>query len=657
MVSNKSLDDSYNIIAALLRDIHSQKFVRQDGTFSENADWTEIANQTNGDAHGAVFNTRSLNLTLKKVWNRLQAEGMGFLTKALPRLGKAFDKAISGGASLNSTELGFISLPGGHLPRFLGEFFRNVLRQDGVLLQHPCAECVEVIRQICYLFYKYEMPYTDQQEQMVLAQFEKTEQDIATHWDHLDKAKALSRCSQCNYYVSGFASSEARLQYGIILKAQNLLKRLFANFDPKDIYPRHGPGAVATKQRLWDKFRWTNVSRRITDLYPYDAYFCASMGHVCDLYGKFSLVTEEDLPARVILVPKDSRGPRLISCEPVDFQWVQQGLGRGIVELVESHPITRWNVNFTDQSPNRCAALYGSSNGLYSTLDLNEASDRVTLDLVHLLFPKDVYTSIEAARSRSTVLPSGKKLELRKFAPMGSSLCFPILALTTWVLLSAAAPDAYTRERILVYGDDVIVPTAYAENAMKTLESFGLKINHDKSCTAGLFRESCGMDAFKGKDVTPVRLRTVWSSNRRADVYSSYIAYANRMWDRRYYRTYNYLVGRLHHTYGAIPDESMHIACPRLRQVTEQLKPKARRWNPDLQKSEYKVWDVRSPSITKVLDGWLMLLRYFSESVGQANAVPEGITALDNGSLQSRRPFSVSQYTSRKTSMLVKRWR
>lgn len=63
MVPNKSLDDSINLIAALLCDVHS--------------------------LHGSVFNTKALKLTLQKVKKRAYAEGMGFLTKSMPRLAKA----------------------------------------------------------------------------------------------------------------------------------------------------------------------------------------------------------------------------------------------------------------------------------------------------------------------------------------------------------------------------------------------------------------------------------------------------------------------------------------------------------------------------------------------------------------------------------------
>jgi hypothetical protein len=256
------------------------------------------------------------------------------------------------------------------------------------------------------------------------------------------------------------------------------------------------------------------------------------------------------------------------------------------------------------------------------------------------------------------VLPNGKVLTLNKFAPMGSCLCFPILALTVWAILTAAAPDTDTRESILVYGDDVIVPTAYAVNAMEQLESFGLKINRDKSCTSGLFRESCGMDAFKGVNVTPVRLRTVWSSTPSPDVYTSWIAYANSFYDKRYYHVYDAIVARLRAVFGPIPGDDMNLSCPSLREVLLDDRPKRQRMNKSLQKLEFNVFDVKSPLIHHEIDGWSMLLRYFTEGVPSSHlSGDEQRRDVARESYDPLPAFSVGSYTDRRSSMLVRRWR
>jgi len=638
-----------NIIAALLHDVYKP-------------------------SRGIEFNSMHLRLTLKKVKKRCKEEGFGFLTKTLPRLGKAFDKAISGDTLLNATDLGFKPQVGSKLPKLFGEFFNKVLSKDGAVLLNPCATSVRVIRELCYLFYKYELPFTDEQVQQSYDRFKRTEEDLSTVTIELrNDSDKLDSDVNSPHHRRRHENRVAPTKKEVIREARILLQRLFASFDPRDIYPRHGPGAVATKQRLGSKYVWTNVSRRITDKYPFDEYFCSSIGHVCDSYNTFERIGNEDLPARVILVPKDSRGPRLISCEPVDFQWVQQGLGKAIVELVEHDELTKFNVFFTDQRPNQIGALIGSSSGRYATLDLNEASDRVSVELVRLLFPSHIYDYLEACRSLSTVLPTGEEIQLKKFAPMGSCLCFPILALTIWAILTAGAPDMCARESIHVYGDDVIVPTAQAANAIEQLESFGLKVNREKSCINGLFRESCGMDAFNGIEVTPVRIRTVWSSSRSPSVYTSWIAYANSFYDRQYYATYDLIVNELFRIYGAIPAKDMNLSCPSLAEVSEEKRPKVKRVHKGLQKLQWRVWDIKSPAVIQRLDGWSMLLRYFTETIGPLNrtaARRRSENDLNNQfdshqkgideSLEKQgiyRPFSVSTYTRPLTSKLVRGWR
>lgn len=638
MVSNKSLDE-IEVIAALLRDAHA--------------------------SYGVVFNNRALRLTLQKVRNRARLEGLGFLTKTLPRLGKYFDQALAAVHKFNAGTHHWKVKIGSELPRFLGELFELVFHKDGTVLPDPDATCVRLIRDILYCFYKYELPYTEVQEQQIIDAFKSTEEDLskATRKIH-SVSDALAPYIEANRRrqpVSCLPSGDTDMaipkhELAATREARILLSNLFSQFDPTDITPNHGPGVVSTKETLSEKFCWTNVSNRITSVFPFDAYFCASAGHVCDTFDSFDTITETDHPARVVLVPKDSRGPRLISCEPVDFQWVQQGMRKAIYRLVEDHYLTKHNVFFTDQVPNRLGALLGSTTGRYATLDLKEASDRVSLGLVRLLFPEHVYTYLVACRSTSTVLPNGEKMDLLKYAPMGSALCFPVLALTIWALLTAHAPDADTREGILVYGDDVIVPTTYVESAMAILEAFGLLINRAKSCTQGSFRESCGMDAFKGVNVTPVRIRTVWESTPRPDVYTSWIAYANSYYDKRRYHTYNYIVAELEAIYGPIPGEDMHLACPSLRcspVLTGRFK---KRNNIHLQKMEYRVRVVESPSVTQVVSGWSMLLRYFTEKAtidpNQPDQQGKGLN-----SFRGSAPSSVSQYTKRYSSKLKYRWR
>jgi len=623
MAPDNSLDE-VNLIATLLYDVHT--------------------------SHAEVFNQSALSNTISIVKDRVDEEGISFLTKTLPKLGKLLDRALTEGALTDVRGLRFKTQTESELPIFMGELFSQVFSRSGELLPSPCVQSVRALRQVLYLMYKYELPYSAEQERAVVAQFEETERDLSI----VDPFLIEIQEEVATPYESKVREPMLTMT-SVARAARRVLSKVFARFDPKDITPCHGPGAVATRQQLWAKYEFVNVSERITPFYPLDAYFCASLGAVCDTYADGFPSGVKSFPARVILVPKDSRGPRLISCEPVDFQWVQGGLRRAIVEHVERHPLTRNSVRFTDQNRNRNAALTGSVDGSLCTLDLKEASDRVSLQLVRLLFPAHICDYLECCRTLSTVLPDGRELELRKFAPMGSSLCFPIMALTIWALLYAAAPDGETRKGLLVYGDDVVVPKDYTHDAIEVLEAFGLMVNAEKSCLSGFFRESCGLDAFKGIEVTPVRFRTVWTSSRSPNVYCSWIAYANSCYDRHYYALYELIVANLHRVYGRIPEDGMHLACPSLRAVEQQWLPRKVRTNYSLQKREWKVWTTKAPRIMHESSGWVMLLRFFTEAASTDSDGPMRLNAAE--SFIDSTPFCVRSYTRRGTSMLVQRWR
>jgi hypothetical protein len=667
MVVTKSLDKLVKLIGALLCDVHTKR--------------------------SDVFNQRQYRLTIQKIEKRTSREGIGFLTKSLPRLGKALESALTGEHIMDAASLGFKPLRNSKLPIFMGELFQLVFDHDGKVLPSPCVASIRELRQILYLFYKYEIPYSAKQEQNVLTQFLQSEQDIkefneafnklAVHLETHAEAYSAPHCDDlwwppavdCQLIrtgrrvVSPFIGYDSSRFVRILRIARSLLTEATCTFDPVDIHPKHGPGAVSQKERLWGKYYWTSVSSRITSMYPLDAYFYASNGHVCDAYREFSQISEVERSARIIFVPKDSRGPRLISAEPLEFQWIQQGLGRALVHHIEQHPLTRYSVHFSDQRPNQLGALLGSLTGQYATLDLKEASDRVSVGLVRLLWPGRIFAYLSACRSLATRLPDGSELPLEKFAPMGSCLCFPVMALTIWALVTAGLTDAHLDSEVLVYGDDVVVPTAGAANAIEVLEAFGLKVNRAKSFVTGSFRESCGVDAMKGEDVTPIKLRTAWPTSPSPESYVSWIEFSNHMYDRKYFNVYEMVTEQLFKLYGPIPDEEqVGKTAPSLRYVPKTRKPQKWRINRNLQKKEWLVRTIETKPIRKSIDGWRMLLRYFAEATNDTplsrleevmhdRVKRRPLKPLDSDLSDFKEPFMVSSYTRRNTSKLVWRWR
>jgi len=292
--------------------------------------------------------------------------------------------------------------------------------------------------------------------------------------------------------------------------------------DPLAILPSHGPGAVAEKVRNHDKWYTFPYHRSLDDVFSYADYTFVNATHLVDS----SFIAESgfqttDVPkvSRLVAVPKDFRGPRLIACEPVACMYFQQGLKDLLYDWLEKHPLTRGRVSFTDQGINRSLAELGSYTSHLETLDLSDASDRVSMWLVNMLLPPRWTRVLNAVRSTHVDLGDDipadlphEPLLLKKHATMGSAVCFPIEAMVFWALaVSFFDPDwalgrrgHRTRQQpsVYVYGDDLIVPAGRFHDLNEFFSELSLVFNTHKCCIAKHFRESCGLDAFLGEDVS-----------------------------------------------------------------------------------------------------------------------------------------------------------
>jgi hypothetical protein len=468
-------------------------------------------------------------------------------------------------------------------------------------LAEPDVDAVKHLRQVLFFAYKLELPYSVEQEAKVVADFVATEQQLELGAD----------------------------AYSVNLrsKMRKLTKDIFHGFQPRDIVPRHGPGAVATGEKLEEKWVFQRLYDAIHQVFPYYDYFV--VGGANELVDRknwyMSLERLKTGVAKVVLVPKDSRGPRLISCEPLEYQWIQQGLGRKLMNFFEHHPMTKGQINFSNQGINRQLALDGSIHQEWATIDLKEASDRVSLELVRDVFHDvpDLLRCLEACRTTATKLPSGEVIELKKYAPMGSALCFPVEAYIFWCTMVVAMslklrlPLKSVGERIFVYGDDIIVPVDWAPQCMLALERMALRVNRDKSCITGFFRESCGMDAYKGTPVTPTRLRKLWSASRNDGVaLASYTAIANELSSKGYETTASLIWKKIESVYGFIPYGTSRSSFPCYEvddpAVAEEMNFQCgvrTRFSDRYQRFEFFVKKIVSRKLETSLDGWTRFLR------------------------------------------------
>jgi len=193
---------------------------------------------------------------------------------------------------------------------------------------------------------------------------------------------------------------------------------------------------------------------------------------------------------------------------------------RVLVQLVHGHWLTSRSIDFNDQSK----SFELSRNPGYSTIDLSDASDNLRLSLARLIIPRDVLKLATVARSRKIVLPDEEEIDYTTLFPMGNALCFPFqtiiffcLSLATMLIQRGQAHrvsnkrllyEFISRNKIRVFGDDIIVPRRHFSEVCSVLSSCGLVVNYNKSCCNTPVREACVSWFYYGIDVRITRLKT-----------------------------------------------------------------------------------------------------------------------------------------------------
>lgn len=222
-------------------------------------------------------------------------------------------------------------------------------------------------------------------------------------------------------------------------------------------------------------------------------------------------------------VPKSAKTDRGICVEPTLNMYVQLGLGTYIRSRLK-----RSGLNLGDQTLNQDLAASAYDRGL-ATIDLAQASDSVSWGLIFHFFPERWQELIFLLRSEYTTLPDGEVMELGKLSSMGNGFTFELESLIFYSVVKSVVP----RDELPdcgVYGDDIIVPKAYATEVIEALNFLGFRVNSAKSFLAGNFFESCGADFFKGTNVRPFYLK----GSEGNIPYSLQIANALRRWTHRY---------------------------------------------------------------------------------------------------------------------------
>jgi hypothetical protein len=500
---------------------------------------------------------------------RSEAEGVSFLEITLPTFAEALEGALARGRWVPDSCKAFGHA--GALPRFLRGFANLIFAEDGTVRGDASTDAVYAIRQICRLHKKVFAVCDDRYTRKSFRAFVECENDLEQQWLQPQVLHEL-----------GIAA--ARL-FG------DKLSRIDAAVYNGSLVPQHGPGATADRisgNQKYDRLYWTE---RLNSVAPIQEFLTAQWND--EEVSQVGLTPPgAEIPVRVIAVPKTANKARVIAMEPCTVQFAQQALLREFKrEFSGSSPF----VDLTDQEANQRMALAGSIDGRLATIDLSEASDRVSVALVEAVFGRypSLLEYLLASRSTRASVPGFGVIPLSKFASMGSALCFPVESIVFATIAAYSVASSRYRtlrpstseyfsltDEVRVFGDDIVVPTHEAPTCLRLLVALGAKPNGSKSFLDGPFRESCGRDYMHGVDVTVVYRRRALPRTRRdvAELVST-VSLRNQLYQAGLWGAARYLDGLLRKI---IPLPTVGDTSPVLGRVSV-LGTELHRWDRNLQ--------------------------------------------------------------------------
>lgn len=566
---------------------------------------------------GIVLHT-SIDRDSKYIESRFEHEGWSFLAITLPTFAKDFERSLEQGYVSPDLFRSFSKLRERPLiPKFLSGITAHVFDDSGIVRTDASIMAIDGIRQVCLAFNKPKMECSDDRKAKAIQSYIQCERDL----------RSIRPLSWIHYRDFIRVSN---MLFG------NLCSDIEHKLDEHLLKPKHGPGAVADRITGNSKYCSRKWSRRIDRYFPFDRYGVPSWNdpsllegsrgdHVSNRTGtvRSKDKTVLDDTVRVIFVPKTLKSPRVIAIEPIHHQFVQQALMKELVEQIENDRTLRFGIHFTSSERNRNLARESSRHRKYATLDMSEASDRVHAGLAYSMFrfyPK-LARSIFSCRTKYAQLPNGVKIPLVKFSSMGSALCFPIESMFHYtlsiigILRARSLPLTFKsilkiKRELCVFGDDLVIPIDAVSSVIEVLESAGCKVNQKKSFSTGFFRESCGVDAYKGHIVTPVYLRRQAPRHRR-DVSEivSYVASANLFYKKGYWKTAQFMRLFLESLIGTLP----HVEdTSQLLGWTSVLRSKTiGRWNKILHRFETFGFIPKIQNRPDKIDGYDRLFKFF----------------------------------------------
>lgn len=222
------------------------------------------------------------------------------------------------------------------------------------------------------------------------------------------------------------------------------------------------------------------------------------------LEGINSLEVELVPGNKLVFVPKTALIDRSIAIEPRLNIYAQLGLGALLRQRLKRFA----DLDLDDQTPSQELAHTGSLFGTVATVDLSSASDTLSKELVRDLLPEPWFNAMDWCRSKVGLYTDAdgvnNLVQYQKFSSMGNGFTFELESMIFYALTLSCVE--YCRDDVTLvraYGDDIACPVKSVDLLVKVLMFCGFQPNTRKTFSSGVFRESCGHDYFKGRNVRP----------------------------------------------------------------------------------------------------------------------------------------------------------
>lgn len=215
---------------------------------------------------------------------------------------------------------------------------------------------------------------------------------------------------------------------------------------------------------------------------------------------------------------------RVINTEASLDMLYQLALNQQICDVL----LQAYNIDLSKQPTiNRWLARLGSLYGSHATIDLKSASDLNSTALIKWLLPPAVYRALDTVRAKCIELPSGEIVQLNVFSTMGNGFTFSLQTLifasiveACYIMRGLPTCNDGAVPAFSVFGDDIICVESVYDTVIGALEFAGHTVNRLKSFNTGLFRESCGSDFFRGRDIRGIYVKKCYHETHYFSIFN-----------------------------------------------------------------------------------------------------------------------------------------